>query len=143
MSEDLLDFDVNGEIISVIKRHRANTATLAREIVMTGHQLDEAQTTIEALRAELEAAKAELQQARNELGAITRQREAAGRVLSEALTELRQAREALEIATEHIRDITKNGAWVIGDKYELEWIGDDDAIIYARKWLKQQEADDL
>ena len=75
MSEDLLDFDVNGEIISVIKRHRANTATLAREIVMTGHQLDEAQTTIEALRAELEAAKAELQQAREAKDGAYRERD--------------------------------------------------------------------
>jgi hypothetical protein len=34
-----LDFDVSGEIIAVIKEHRANTATMAREIVKLRDEL--------------------------------------------------------------------------------------------------------
>ena len=34
MNDDqFLDFEMNGEIIAVIKQHKANTATMAREIV--------------------------------------------------------------------------------------------------------------
>ena len=61
-----LDFEVNGEIIAVIKRHKANTATMAREIAITARQLDEAQADIEKLRADLEAAKVELLKAQIE-----------------------------------------------------------------------------
>jgi hypothetical protein len=41
--DNILDFDVNGEIIAVIKRHRANTATMAREIVTLTAELQQAQ----------------------------------------------------------------------------------------------------
>ncbi len=33
MSDQFLDFDVNSQILAIIKQHRANTATMAREIV--------------------------------------------------------------------------------------------------------------
>ena len=40
--DNILDFDVDGEIIAVIKRHRANTATMAREIVTLKAELQQA-----------------------------------------------------------------------------------------------------
>lgn len=49
MSDELLDFDVDGEIIAVIRQHRANNATMAREIV--------------TLRAEIKRLRGELSDA--------------------------------------------------------------------------------
>lgn len=51
MSDELLDFDVDGEIIAVIRQHRANNATMAREIV--------------TLRAEIKRLRGELSDALN------------------------------------------------------------------------------
>lgn len=51
MDDNILGFDVNAEIIAVIKKHRANTATMAREIVILRSDLLKASSDYAALRA--------------------------------------------------------------------------------------------
>lgn len=54
MSEDnILPFDVDFAIIGVIKEHRANTATMAREIVILRADLAAARARIAELEADL------------------------------------------------------------------------------------------